>query len=135
ETDIDETLGALSDLVHAGKVRLIGTSGFPAEEIVEAQWMAERRAHLRPRCEQLAYSVLARGAEAAVLPACERYGMGAMAWSPLAGGFLSGKYRKDTPMDLTTGRPHTYPQRFDPRLPGNAAKLDAVEELLLLADD
>ncbi len=95
-TDIDETLGALSDLSHAGKVRTIGSSTFPAEDIVEAQWVAERRGRERFRCEQPPYSIFARGIEASVLPTCQRYGMGVIAWSPLNGGWLTGRYRKGT---------------------------------------
>ena len=90
-TDIDETLSALSDLVRAGKVRAIGTSTFPAEQIVEAQWTAERRGHLRFRTEQPPYSMLARGVEAAVLPTAQRYGMGVLTWGPLSAGWLSGR--------------------------------------------
>jgi aryl-alcohol dehydrogenase-like predicted oxidoreductase len=95
-TDIDDTLGALSDLVRQGKVRAIGTSTFPAELIVEAQWTAQRRGRERFRAEQPSYSILARHAEAAVLPTCERYGMGVLVWSPLNGGWLTGKYRAET---------------------------------------
>ena len=94
ETDIDETLGALSDLVHQGKVRYLGSSTFPASAIVEAQWIAERRNRERFVCEQPPYSLLVRGIEADVLPTCERYGMGVIPWSPLAGGWLSGRWRK-----------------------------------------
>src|SRR3954463_14173111 len=93
-TDIDETLGALSDLVHAGKIRVFGSSTFPAHEIVEAQWVAERRGRERFQCEQPPYSLLVRGIEADLLPVCEKYRMGVIPWSPLAGGWLSGKYRK-----------------------------------------
>jgi aryl-alcohol dehydrogenase-like predicted oxidoreductase len=135
DTDIDETLSALSDLVRSGKVRAIGSSTFPADQIVEAQWVAERRGHLRFRCEQPPYSVFARGIEAAVLPACQRYGLGVIAWSPLAGGWLTGRYRKDADVDMSTGRARRIPQRFDPALPGNAAKLAAVEELIKIAAD
>ena len=91
--DIDETLGALSDLVHQGKVRYLGSSTFPASAIVEAQWVAERRNRERFVCEQPPYSILVRGIEADVLPTCQRYGMGVIPWSPLAGGWLSGKWR------------------------------------------
>src|SRR5437868_11413460 len=91
--DVDETLGALTDLVQAGKVRMIGSSTFPAEEIVEAQWVAERRGRERFVCEQPPYSMLVRGIEADLLPTCRRYGMGVIPWSPLAGGWLSGRYR------------------------------------------
>ncbi|GAA1972353.1 aldo/keto reductase [Amycolatopsis minnesotensis] len=132
-TDIDETLGALSDLVRAGKVRAIGTSTFAAEEIVEAQWVAEARGRERFRSEQPAYSLLARGVEESVLPTCARYGMGVLTWGPLAGGLLTGRYRRDRPIDLTAGRPNRYPHRFDPAIAANARKLDAVESLLALA--
>src|SRR5437016_4238148 len=134
-TDIDETLSALSDLVRAGKVRAIGSSTFPAELIVEAQWVADRRGHARFRCEQPPYSILVRGIEAAVLPTCEQYGMGVIVWSPLAGGWLTGRYRKDADIDMTTGRARRLPHRFDPSLPGNQAKLSAVEELIKVAAD
>jgi aryl-alcohol dehydrogenase-like predicted oxidoreductase len=92
--DIDETLGALSDLVHQGKVRVIGSSTYPAELIVEAQWTAERRGRERFRCEQPPYSIFARAIETSVLPTCQKYGMGVIPWSPLAGGWLTGKYRR-----------------------------------------
>jgi aryl-alcohol dehydrogenase-like predicted oxidoreductase len=134
-TDIDETLGALSDLIHQGKVRAIGSSTFPAEQIVEAQWVAERRGRERFVCEQPPYSIFARGIEAAVLPTCERYGMGVLPWSPLGGGWLTGRYRKGREIDLTTGRAGRMPQRFDPSLPGNARKLDLVEELIGVAEE
>ena len=93
-TGIDETLGALSDLIRAGKICYAGSSTFPAAQIVEAQWTAERRGRERFVCEQPPYSILVRGVEDEVLPACQRYGMGVIPWSPLAGGWLSGKYRR-----------------------------------------
>ena len=133
DTDIDETLSALSDLVRSGKVRAIGSSTFPAEQIVEAQWAAQNRGHVRFRCEQPPYSILVRGIEAGVLPACQKYGMGVIAWSPLAGGWLTGRFRKDADIDMTTGRARRLPHRFDPSLPGNQAKLAAVEELIEIA--
>jgi len=135
DADIDETLSALSDLVHSGKVRAIGSSTFPAEQIVEAQWVADRRGYVRFRCEQPPYSMLVRGIEGAVLPACQKYGMGVIAWSPLAGGWLTGRIRQDTGVDMTRGRARRLPNRFDPALPGNQAKLDAVEELIKIAAD
>jgi aryl-alcohol dehydrogenase-like predicted oxidoreductase len=92
-TGIDETLSALSSLVHQGKVRVIGTSNFPAEELVEAQWTAERRGFERFRCHQAAYSLFRRGIEQSVLPVCDRYGIGVMTWGPLNGGWLSGRFR------------------------------------------
>ena len=130
--DVDDTLGALSDLVHQGKVRAIGSSTFPADLLVEAQWTAERRGRERFECEQPPYSILARGVEAALLPACQRYGMGVIAWSPLNGGWLTGRYRNDAPVP-TEGRAARTPARFDPARPEVAAKLDAVEALLPVA--
>jgi len=135
DTDIDETLSALSDLVHSGKVRAIGSSTFPAEQIVEAQWVAQSRSHERFRCEQPPYSVFVRGIEASVLPTCQKYGMGVIAWSPLSGGWLTGRIRREVGVDMTTGRARRLPQRFDPSLPGNEAKLAAVEELIKIAAD
>jgi aryl-alcohol dehydrogenase-like predicted oxidoreductase len=132
-TDIEETLSVLSDLVHQGKIRAFGCSTFPAEDIVDAHHVAERRGLQRFRTEQLPYSILARWIETAVLPICQRYGMGVLTWSPLASGFLSGKHRKGQPIDLTTGRAALTPTRFDPSIPENATKLDAVEELVELA--
>ncbi|NUR88457.1 MAG: aldo/keto reductase [Nonomuraea sp.] len=134
-TDVEETLSALSDLVHQGKIRAFGCSSFPVEQIVEAHWLAERRGFLRFRTEQPPYSILARGIEAAVLPACRRLGMGVLTWSPLAWGFLSGRYRRGKPVDLGAGRSALAPARFDPDLPENAAKFDAVESLAEVADE
>lgn len=134
-TDIEETLDVLSDLVQQGKIRAFGCSTFPADQLVEAQHVAERRGLRRFRTEQPPYSLLARGIEAAVLPACQRYGMGVLTWSPLAFGFLSGKYRKGQPIDMATGRPTLRPERFDPSIPENAVKLDLVERLVEVADD
>jgi aryl-alcohol dehydrogenase-like predicted oxidoreductase len=132
-TDIDETLGALSDLIHAGKVRAIGSSTFPAEDIVEAQWVAERRGRERFRCEQPPYAIFTRGIEASVLPTCQRYGMGVIAWSPLNGGWLTGRYRKGT--TPTGRRAELTPQRFDPSVPANARKLELIDELDKVAAD
>src|SRR5213080_1195780 len=134
DTDIDETLGALSDLVHAGKVRYIGSSTFPGSQIVEAQWTAARRGRERFVCEQPPYSILVRGVEADVLPTCRRYGMGVIPWSPLAGGWLSGKWRKgqDAP---DSSRANRLPARYDLSRPENQRKLDAVEQYAQLADE
>jgi aryl-alcohol dehydrogenase-like predicted oxidoreductase len=136
DTDIDETLGALSDLVHQGKVRYIGSSTFPASQIVEAQWTAERRGRERFVCEQPPYSVLVRGVEADVLPTLLRHRMGAIVWSPLAGGWLSGKWRKDADAaDLTSRRSVMVPERYDLSIPANQRKLDAAEALAQLAEE
>jgi len=135
KTDVEETLSALTDLVRQGKVRAIGSSTFPPEQIVEAQWVAERRGYERFRCEQPPYSLFARGIERGVLPTCQRYGMGVIAWSPLGGGWLTGRYRRGTDIDMSSGRASRIPQRFDPSLPENQRKLDVVEELVKVADD
>jgi aryl-alcohol dehydrogenase-like predicted oxidoreductase len=131
-TDIDETLGALTDLVRVGKVRYVGSSTFPAHAIVEAQWVAERRGRERFVCEQPPYSILARGIEADVLPVCRQYGMGVIPWSPLAGGWLSGAYRLDRDLP-TSGRADRVPDRYDPSKPENQRKLEVVDQLFRLA--
>jgi len=109
DTDVEETLSVLTDLMREGKVRAIGASTFPAADIVEAQWVAERRGLARFRTEQPPYSILNRSIEREVLPACQRYGMGVMAWSPLAKGMLTGRYRKGEPT------PDSLRARFFPR--------------------
>lgn len=132
DTDVEETLGALTDLVRQGKVRYIGSSSFSGSQIVEAQW-ASRERHLdRFVTEQPPYSILVRGIEADVLPTVQRYGMGTLTYSPLAGGWLSGRWRKDAASAPTsTARPNA---RFDMSSPANRRKLDIVEELALLAE-
>ncbi len=134
DTDIDETLGALTDLVRAGKVRYIGSSTFPASRIVEAQWVSEKRCRERFVCEQPPYSLLVRGVEADVLPTCLRYGMGVIPWSPLAAGWLSGRYRKgsDAP---ESRRAQMLPRRYDMSLRENQRKLEAADALARLAEE
>ncbi|AZM56855.1 aldo/keto reductase [Streptomyces sp. WAC 01529] len=127
-TDIEETLSALTDLLRSGKVRAIGTSTFPAAQLVEAQWIAEHRALARFRTEQLPYSIIARGAERDVLPLTERYGMGVLVWSPLGSGLLTGRYRKGH--QPTGGRVAMERARFT-----HERKLDAVEKLIPLAEE
>jgi aryl-alcohol dehydrogenase-like predicted oxidoreductase len=134
DTDIDETLGALTDLVRAGKVRYIGSSTFPASQIVEAQWVAEKRGRERFVCEQPPYSMLVRAIEADVLPTCARYGMGVIPWSPLGGGWLSGRYRKGQDHPKST-RAERLPHRFDMSLPVNQRKLEAADALAVLAEE
>src|SRR3954454_14970412 len=133
DSDIDETLSALSDLVHQGKVRYIGNSTFPASQIVEAQWVARDRNRERFVSEQPAYSMLVRAIEADVLPTCQRYGMGVISYSPLTGGWLSGRWRKDTGQQ-SSSRANRLPERFDLSQPLNQRKLHAVEELAQLAE-
>ncbi len=133
KVDIDDTLGALSDLVHAGKIRYFGSSTFPAEQIVEAQWVAERRGRERFRTEQPPYSILVRGIERDVLPTALTYGMGVIPWSPLAGGWLSGRFGEGK--DNTSHRAQRVPGRYDLGIPANRQKLELVIELSKLADE
>jgi aryl-alcohol dehydrogenase-like predicted oxidoreductase len=133
-TDHEETLGALSDLVAQGKVRYVGSSTYPAAQIVRAQWVARERGLQRFVCEQPPYSILARGIEADVLPTCRESGMGVIAWSPLAGGWLSGRWRKGAE-DLTSRRSALVPDRYDLSIPANQAKLEAADALGQLADE
>ena len=134
DTDVEETLSALTDLQRQGKIRAFGSSTFPAHEIVEAQWVAQRRGLGRFVTEQPPYSMLVRGIEADLLPVAQQYGMGVIPWSPLAGGWLSGRYRKgqDTPGSTRANR---LPQRYDLSLPENQRKLDAADQLGQLADE
>ena len=134
DTEIDETLGALTDLVRQGKIRYFGSSTFPAWQIVEAQWVAERRGRERFVCEQPPYSMLVRGIENDVLPVCARYGMAVIPWSPLAGGWLSGRWRKGQEPPTST-RAQRIPGRYDLSRPENQAKLDAAEALAQLAEE
>jgi aryl-alcohol dehydrogenase-like predicted oxidoreductase len=134
DTDIDETLSALSDLVHQGKVRYIGSSTFPASQVVEAQWVARDRDLQRFVTEQPPYSMLVRAVEADVLPTCTRHGMAVIPYSPLAGGWLSGRWRKDAGQQPSS-RAGRLPERFDLSQPANQRKLEAVEQLARLADE
>jgi aryl-alcohol dehydrogenase-like predicted oxidoreductase len=134
DTDHDETLGALTDLVRAGKVRYFGSSTYPAGEIVAAQWVADKRGRERFVCEQPPYSMLVRGVETEVLPVCLEYGMGVIPWSPLAGGWLSGGWRKGKEPPQST-RAQRLPQRYDLSIPANQRKLEAADALAQLAED
>lgn len=127
DTDIEEALSVLTNLMRAGKVRVIGTSTFPASAIVEAQWVSERRGLARFRAEQQPYSILNRNIEREVLPTCQKYGMGVSAWSPLAKGMLTGKYRKGQK------QPDTLRAKCFPKMMSDEHSLDRVEELIPLA--
>ena len=135
EIDIDETLGALTDLVRQGKIRYIGTSTFLPSQVVEAQWVAERRGRERPVTEQPPYSILAREVERDILPTAQKYGLGVLPWSPLAGGWLSGRYRRGEDPAVSSSRLQRQPARHDPASPENKAKLEAVHALQELADE
>jgi len=132
DTDVEETLGALTDLVRQGKVRYIGSSSYSGSQIVEAQWASRERHLERFVTEQPPYSMLVRGIEEDVLPTTQRYGMGTLTYSPLSGGWLSGKWRKDAAsVPTSSARPRA---RFDMSQPANQRKLDIVEDLAQLAD-
>jgi aryl-alcohol dehydrogenase-like predicted oxidoreductase len=152
-TDIDDSLGALSDLVRQGKIRMIGCCTFPPSDIVDAHAVAERRGHIRFSCNQPPYSIFARGIEREVLGVCRRAGMGVICWSPLNSGWLTGRYRRgvDNPTSPRSlipvarardqsesgfGQPRAlYAGLHDYALPHNQRKLDVVEELLKVAAD
>jgi len=134
QTDHDETLAALTDLVRAGKVRYFGSSTYPPSEIVAAQWVAERRGRERFVCEQPPYSILVRGVEAEVLPVCQEIGMGVISWSPLAGGWLTGRWRQGQEPPTST-RAERLPMRYDLSRPANQRKLEATEALAQLAEE
>lgn len=133
DTDIEETLGALTDLVRQGKVRYIGSSSYSGSQIVGAQWAAKENHLARFVTEQPPYSILVRGIEEDVLPTTQRYGMGTLSYSPLAGGWLSGRWRKDAASAPTSqARPSA---RFDMSTAANQRKLDMVEDLAVLAEE
>jgi aryl-alcohol dehydrogenase-like predicted oxidoreductase len=123
DTDIEETLAALTDLIRSGKVRAIGASQTPAADIVEAQWVAERRGLARFHTEQPAYSILSRGIEREILPTVQRHGMGSLVWGPLAQGLLTGR----NPGDLR--------RAGLARHLSDARRLGVVEQLQPLAAD
>src|SRR5204862_4532851 len=133
DTDLDETLGALTDLVQQGKVRYIGSSSFSAGQIVEAQWVARDRRLERYRTEQPPYSMLVRGIELDVLPTAQRHGMGILTYSPLAGGWLSGSWTADS--SPTSPARQRLAARFDMSLPENQRKLEAVQALAAVAGE
>ncbi|HEY6888290.1 MAG TPA: aldo/keto reductase [Solirubrobacter sp.] len=126
DTDIEETLSALSDLIRSGKVRAVGTSNMLVSDIVEAQWVAERRGLERFRTEQLAYSLLNRGVEREVLPVAQRHGMGTLVWGPLGQGMLTGRVRKGQQTDVIRA---SYFKTFS-----DERRLDAVEQYIALAE-
>ena len=133
-TAVEETLGALTDLQRAGKIVNFGSSTFPPHQVVEAQWVAESRGLSRFVTEQPPYSILARSIEADLLPVAQQFDLGVLAWSPLAGGWLSGRFRAKADLPVTR-RAERLPERFDMSLPSNQRKLEAVESLAQLAED
>ena len=127
DTDIEETLSAMTDLIRSGKVRAIGTSTMPASDIVEAQWVAERRGLERFRTEQPPYSILNRSIEREVLPVAQRYGMGVLVWGPLGQGMLTGRVRRGQDTDVIRAKFHTAFR--------DERRLDVVEQLIPLAQE
>ena len=147
DTPIEETMATLDGFVRSGKVRYIGCSNFTGSQIVEAQWAAERVGgtpfvSLQPR-----YSLLARDIEADVLPAAQRHGLGAIVYSPLGGGVLTGKYERgaEPPADTRLGRRRaaagatgaTAAAATRPRQPNPLSdrNLDIVDAVLKVAAD
>lgn len=135
ETPIDETLRALDDLVASGKVRYIGSSTFAAWEIVEAHWASDKHDLARFDCEQPPYSIFVRGIEREVLPACKKYGIGVIPWSPLNRGWLAGKYRQGQPIDPESrvGRNDAFID--SPDSPTGRKKLELVEQLIPMSQE
>jgi aryl-alcohol dehydrogenase-like predicted oxidoreductase len=133
-TDLLETLQTLDGLIRAGRIRYYGTSVFPAHQLVEAQWLAEKHGLIAPHTEQLPYSPLVRGSEREVFPVVQKYGVGVISYGPLAAGWLSGKYRvggeqpESARADLIAGR-------FDISLERNQRKLAAADALARLAEE
>ncbi len=134
ETEVEETLSALTDLQRQGKIRAFGSSTFPAHEMAEAQWVSERRSLGRFVTEQPPYSILVRRAEADVLPVAQRHGLGVIPWSPLAGGWLTGGYRKGREAPASS-RGQRVPARYDLTRPENQRKLEAADALAVLAEE
>lgn len=133
-TDLLETLQTLNDLIRQGKIRYYGTSVFPAYQLVEAQWLAERYGLIGPHTEQSPYSLLVRTAEREVFPVARKYGLGVLGYGPLAAGWLSGKYRIGGPQP-ESARASLIPGRFDIGLPRNQRKLAAADSLARLAEE
>jgi aryl-alcohol dehydrogenase-like predicted oxidoreductase len=141
DTDVEETLGALTDLQRQGKIRYFGSSTYPGWQMVEAQWTAERRGLSRFRTEQPPYSIFVRQIEHDVLPVAEKYGMGVLVWSPLCRGWLTGRYRRDDFDRSPDSRAVRGAQRadwlaalYDESRPEVQRKFDLVEQLMNVAD-
>jgi aryl-alcohol dehydrogenase-like predicted oxidoreductase len=138
QTAIDETLGALTDLQRAGKIRYFGSSTFPGWQLEEAAWVAERNGLSRFRTEQPPYSIFVRQIELDVLPVAQRLGTGVLVWSPLCRGWLTGRYRREAFDRSPEARAARVGGRgmgwqFDESRPEIQRKLDLVEELAKLA--
>jgi aryl-alcohol dehydrogenase-like predicted oxidoreductase len=138
ETALEETLGALTDLRRAGKIRYFGSSTFPGWQLEEAAWVAERNGLSRFRTEQPPYSIFVRQIELDVLPVAQRLGMGVLVWSPLCRGWLTGRYRREAFDRSPEARAARVGGRgmgwqFDESRPEIQRKLDLVEELAKLA--
>jgi aryl-alcohol dehydrogenase-like predicted oxidoreductase len=151
DTPLEETLGALDDLVHQGKVRYIGVSTgtlaesraihFPAWRMVESLWISDRRRLERFVSTQPPYSIFTREAERAIFPVCREHGFGAIVWSPIEGGWLSGRYRKGRPLPAESRATNDtefgafVASQFDLSTERSQRRLDAVEVLVGLAEE
>ncbi|MCA1271045.1 aldo/keto reductase [Streptomyces sp. 7G] len=133
DTDLEETLGALTDLQRSGKIRYFGSSTFPSHTIVEAQWVAKERGLSRFTTEQISYSIFQRAVEADVLPVAQRHRMGTLIWSPLANGWLAGTVKRDQP--VTAHRANLATNEFDLSTPEAQRKLDILDGLRTIAGD
>jgi aryl-alcohol dehydrogenase-like predicted oxidoreductase len=133
DTDLEETLGALTDLQRAGKILSFGSSTYPAFSIVEGQWTAQQHDLSRFTTEQVSYSIFQRAVEADVLPVAQKYRMGILVWSPLANGWLAGTVKRG--QEATTQRAHLAPGEFDLSTPEAQRKLDILDGLYEIADD
>ncbi|MDQ0770927.1 aryl-alcohol dehydrogenase-like predicted oxidoreductase [Pseudarthrobacter defluvii] len=131
-TDVLETITTLNDLICQGKILYYGTSVFTPAQLVEAQWLATTNHLIPPLGNQVPYSMLVRGNERDVLPIAQQYGLGVLAYGPLAGGWLSGSFLLESGTPPT--RVHPLPGRYDISGPSSERKLLAADPLARLAD-
>ncbi len=128
ETPIEETMRALDDLVRQGKVRYLGASNFTAWQLMKSLWVSDRNRWTRFDCLQPQYNLICRDIEREILPVCRNEGIGVIPWSPLAGGFLTGKYRREeaAPTNSRLSRMDLWNRLKNER---NYEVLDAVEQV------
>jgi aryl-alcohol dehydrogenase-like predicted oxidoreductase len=137
DTDIDESLTALEDLVRQGKVLYVGTSGASGAQLVECQWAAREQRCTRPVAEQAHYSLLSRASEYDVLPTCRRHSIGVIVYGPLNGGWLADKYHRDAPPPPGSRAAREFYSRtwWDRSRPEVDRKFDIVAALRSIADE
>lgn len=134
DTDLLETLFALNDLIRQGKILYYGTSVFPVDQVIEAQYLAKEHGLQPPLTEQLPYSLLIRTNERTVLPVARKHRLGVLSYGPLASGWLSGAYRVGAEQPASSREGGRIPHRYDIAHEQNAAKLRAADALAQLAD-